>query len=383
MKIGTRSLYVNRFDGIFPPEKATTRKDSMMPRILATALFSLLLVLGGCSTLKPSMKASPSLFNFLGISSIPVKDLERMYVNEDSKFMEIDDMKIHYRDVGEGPTVILIHGLFSSLHTWDGWVDEMRGHFRVITLDLPGFGLTGAPEDMDKYTEEYVLLMFSKFVDYMDLEKVSLAGNSFGAYIAARYAASNPDRVEQLILLDPVGYPHERPWVFGLPKKPGLNVLTKFSQPPFIVTMNLEQVYGDIERLSKSNHYRYIHMSQRPGAKAAYLKAMTFLSDENAIQPFASIRAPTLLMWGVLDRWVPISQAELWRKDVSNTQFISYPGVGHVPMEELPYQTAQDAIAFMSALNPKAALPAPKMDELEDMLKGGEFSEGFETMEGL
>lgn len=355
----------------------------MMPRILTTALLSLLLMLGGCATLKPSMKASPSLFNFLGIASIPVKDLERMYVNEDSKFLEVEDMKIHYRDVGEGPVVILVHGLFSSLQTWDGWTDELRGHFRVITLDLPGFGLTGAPEDMDKYTEDYIVHKFSKFVDFMDLDKVSIAGNSFGAYIAARYAAANPDRVERLILLDPVGYPHERPWVFGLAKKPGLNILTKFSQPPFIVTMNLKQVYGDFERLSKSNHYRYIQMAQRPGAKAAYLKAMTFLSDENAIQPFASIRAPTLLMWGVLDQWVPISQAELWRKDVPNTQFIAYPGVGHVPMEELPYQTAQDAIAFLSALNPKAALPAPKMDELEDMLKGGDFSEGFEKMEGL
>ncbi len=357
-----------------------------MPRwVPVTVLLHVLVLLAGCATLSPSMHASPSLGNFLGMADIPLKDLNRMYVNEESRFLEVDDMEIHYRDVGEGPVIVLVHGLFSSLHTWEGWVEELRPRFRVITLDLPGFGLTGAPADLEIFDETYLVAMFGKFADYLELEKFSIAGNSMGGYVAARYAAENPGRVEKLILLDPMGYPQEKPWVFTLGTKPGLKTLSRFVQPPFLVTMNLEQVYGDTGRLSKANHERYIHLSQRPGAKAAYIKAMHFLAhdqvDEGApppSMPFASIRAPTLLLWGEEDQWVPITLAERWKADVGRLQFISYPGVGHVPMEELPYQTAQDAIAFLSDLNPENRSTTPTVDELEMLIQGDEFSEGFE-----
>jgi pimeloyl-ACP methyl ester carboxylesterase len=356
-----------------------------MKALCMPALLCLLLTLGACSTISPSMKASPSLGNVLGLASIPVKDLHKMYVNEESQFLEVDDMMIHYRDVGEGPVIVLVHGLFSSLHTWDGWVDELRGNFRVITLDVPGFGLTGAPENLDTFNENYMVEMFTKFVEYMEIDRLSIAGNGMGGYIAARYAEENPAKMDKLILLAPEGYPFQRPWVFDLAKKPGLSTLTKLMQPPFLVTMNLQQVYGDPERLSKSNHYRYMHMSQRPGAKAAYHKAMSFLSNEpnaDGTAPrdpsFAGIRAPTLLLWGEADQWVPVATADRWKTDIRSLKFITYPGVGHVPMEEMPYQTAQDAIAFLSDLNPENRQPAPSANELEILIQGDDFSDGFE-----
>lgn len=357
-------------------------------RIALIVLFALLALGSGCSTVKPSMKASPSLMNALGMAEIPLKDLKKQYMTEDSRFVEVDELEIHYQDVGEGPVIVLVHGIMSSLQTWNGWVDELRGSYRVISLDVPGYGLTGAPANMDEFSEEYIYQKFEKFVDYIDLEKFSIAGNSMGGYIAARYAAEHADRVERLILLNPTGYPQEHPWIFQYANTPVVATLSKFAQPPFLVTMNVKQVYGDTRRLSQDNHYRYIHMSQRPGAKAVYLKTLQMMTekdeDGNPIirpTPFAGIRAPTLLMWGEVDEWTPIELAERWKQDVRNLKFISYPTVGHVPMEEMPYQTAQDALAFLSDLNPNSG--APSINELEDLLQGDDFSEGFDTMEGF
>lgn len=385
-----------------------------MPRIVALIAVLTLLSQVGCSTISPSLKASPSLMNALGMAEYPLKDLRKQYANDESRFLEVEDLEIHYRDVGQGPTIILIHGVMSSLHTWDGWVDELRDNFRVITLDVPGFGLTGAPADLSQFDKDYVVRMFAKFVDYMELDTFSLAGNSLGGYIAARYAAEHPDKVEKLILINPAGYPQDLPWVFELAKIPVVSTLARYAQPPFLVTMNVREVYGDPLRLSKANHYRYIHMSQRPGAREAYLKAMQFfVEDIPAPEPelvenpdgtvtetersqriaeihkapirvaFGSIRAPTLLMWGEMDRWIPISLAERWQADLRNARFISYPGVGHIPMEEIPYQTAQDAIAFLSDLNPEILQPKPSVDELKQLIEGGEGLEGFELMEGF
>ena len=336
--------------------------------------------------MKPAMKASPTLANALGMAEIPLKDLKKQYTDQDSRFTEVNGLEIHYRDVGEGPVIVLLHGVMSSLQTWDGWNEELRQNFRVISLDLPGFGLTGGPEDLDEYNEDYVFNTFAKFLDNIEVTRFSLAGNSFGGYIAARYAAQYPERVEKLILIDPSGYPQERPWIYKAATWPVVSTLAKFVQPPFLITQNVMEIYGDKTRLSKDNLYRYVHMAQRPGAKKVYIKTMQMqaeASKEERPLPFASIDAPTLLMWGELDHWTPIEMAERWKADVRRLEFISYPGVGHVPMEEIPYQSVQDAIVFLADVQQAPIQSSPSMDELESILQGDDLSSDFAPMEGL
>ena len=79
---------------------------------------------------------------------IPLTDLKRKYANADSRYLDIDGMPVHYRDQGQGPVLLLLHGTGASLHTWDGWIQPLENDFRIVRLDLPGFGLTGpAPDD--------------------------------------------------------------------------------------------------------------------------------------------------------------------------------------------------------------------------------------------
>ena len=80
---------------------------------------------------------------------VPVEELEARYADGASRFVELLGLRVHYRDEGSGPPLLLLHGTASSLHTWDGWVEELRDDFRILRIDLPAFGLTGPERDHD------------------------------------------------------------------------------------------------------------------------------------------------------------------------------------------------------------------------------------------
>lgn len=348
-------------------------------------LFLVALSLGGCSAFTQTMKASPTLLNAVGMIDMPMEDLKKRYTNQHSKWIEVGGLNIHYRDQGEGHPIVLIHGIMSSLHTWDGWVKELEKQYRVITLDVPGFGLTGAPPATEyEFSEETLMKIFAQFIDALELKRFSIAGNSLGGFMAATYAAHYPHRVERLILLDPIAYPQKTPWIFNVATLPGISTLGRLVTPPLLVTLNVRDVYGDPSRMTNEHLHRYIHMAQRPGAKSVYMDTMILLKNRSATGadiPFGNIQAPTLLMWGEQDRWVPVELTERWKQDVPNIKVIIYPGVGHVPMEEIPEQTVQDALAFLGDLG-RSSVPTTKpsssssgFDELEFLIQGGDMSD--------
>ena len=98
--------------------------------------------------------------------------------------MDIDGLMVHYRDEGKGPPVLLVHGTFSSLHTFDAWTRILRDSYRVIRLDLPGFGLTG-PTPNGKYEISYYLDLFVQFLKNLHIEKCHIAGSSLGGWLGA------------------------------------------------------------------------------------------------------------------------------------------------------------------------------------------------------
>lgn len=325
----------------------TFKSAKILPLAVAASLS-----LTGCSSMQDAVSASPTVSSVWGIGEMPIANLNTLYANENSQWMNINGMRIHYRDEGNqnGQPIVLIHGILSSLHTWDEWHKDLTKDYRIICLDIPGFGLTGGPENPDDYSESLLHSSFEKFIAQLQLDDFILVGNSLGGFIAAQYAANNTDKVKKLILIDPAGAPQDLPFILSLASMPGINTLAANVFPPFIVAMGVKDVYGDQERITKANMVRYIHLSLRPGAKQAYANTIAMLDEKNSKQAplnFASITAPTLLMWGEKDIWVPAALSEQWLANISNSTLITYPDAGHVPMEEIPQQTLQDALTFI------------------------------------
>ena len=134
---------------------------------------------------------------------IPRKELEAKSATGSSQFLDLPDgTRIHFRDEGEpnNPVIVLLHGFNGSLFNFERLVPLLANDFRLISIDLPGFGLTGATPSAD-YTTEGFINAVTKLTDELGIEKFSIAGNSMGGGVAWRYALNNPRKIESLIFL--------------------------------------------------------------------------------------------------------------------------------------------------------------------------------------
>ena len=283
----------------------------------------------------------------------PVKELIPIYANSSSQFMSILGMQVHYRDQGvqsDSVPLILLHGMSSSLNTWDSVVFYLANHRRVISLDLPGFGLTGpSPENM--YNFDYYNKFIDSFTRRLQLTKFTLVGNSMGGSIAWNYALFNPAVVDKLVLIDAVGYPKrgERGSLgFKIASTPVINNILLFTTPKALVRKSLETIYFDQSRVTDAQVERFHDMAIREGNRAAAL--LIFKGSFGTSQfkgKIKEIKTPTLVLWGDKDNLISVENAYQFNQDIKGSKLEVYPNVGHVPMEEVPERVAKSILDFI------------------------------------
>ena len=278
-------------------------------------------------------------------SDISVEELKKEYANEHSKFIEINEMQVHFRDEGDGFPIVLVHGTASSLHTWDAWTNELKKTNRVIRMDLPAFGITGPNKNADYSIESYTTFLHS-FVEKLNLEKFHLAGNSLGGDIAWNYAAEHPAKVEKLILVDASGLPtnKEPPAIFKMAKTPVLRSLFLYVTPKMLITKNIKEVYADDDKVTDELVTRYHKMALRAGNRQAFIdRAKTDFKLDAKINTdrLKSIQTPTLLIWGAKDLWIPLDNGKRMNRILVNSKLEVLENSGHVPMEENPKESLE------------------------------------------
>ena len=274
------------------------------------------------------------------------------YTNKQSRFMQMNRMMVHYRDEGEGEVILLIHGTFASLHTFDKWTNSLKKKYRVIRIDLPGFGLTG-PSKNGKYTIGSYMRFLKKFLDNMEIDKCHIAGSSLGGWLAWEFAAKFPKRINKLILIGSAGYfiDQKLPLPFLMAQTPLLSRFMKHITPKSLVARFVREVFGDPDKVSDELIDRYYDMLTRRGNRDAFV-ALANTRFEMHADKIRNIKAPTLIMWGRLDSWVSVKNAAAFENDLPRSQTVIYEGVGHIPMEEIPGKSVRDLHKFL--LNGKA-----------------------------
>ena len=144
-------------------------------------------------------------------ADIPYDTLETIYSIPDSQFMTLDDgLKIHFTDTGprDRSAIVLVHGFSASLHTWTEWKNNLEQDFRVITLDLPGHGLSRAEEPVQANIDRFVEVVHD-VTQTLGADQFTLAGNSMGGNTAWSYALRYPETLDGLILVAASGWPEE------------------------------------------------------------------------------------------------------------------------------------------------------------------------------
>lgn len=296
-------------------------------------------------------------FYYLSDPDIPRATLEAKYATPPSQFINLPDgARAHVRDRGprDAPVLVLLHGNSVSLFTWEPWASRLDDTFRVVTMDLPGNGLTGAVPSGD-YTQGAMVEFVKEVADKLGLVRFAIGGHSMGGGVAARFAEVYPERVTQLVLVDAVGMPSKPPGkpplVFRVLRAPGLNqVLLHITPRPMVAKI----LGGDIVRksiLTDAMIDRSWEFARMTGTRQAWfvhagLPRGTYVADH-----IGDIKAPTLILWGQEDPDVPVADAYGYAKAIPGSKLVVYPGTGHFSHEEMPDQSAADVRAFLLATN--------------------------------
>lgn len=288
------------------------------------------------------------------ILNVPLQELKDKHCDADSKFMNIDGMDVHYKDQGEGPVILMMHGVVASLHTWDAWYELLKDHFRIIRLDMPGFGITG-PRESGDYSAEITNTFLDTFLGNLNVENLFISGNSMGGYYGWNYSIHQPDRVDAYMALDTIAYKQSRPYVFILAKwLPFSTLWVKYiSFPRFFVEDSLRRLYADPERIKKEVNDRYWDLCRREGNRGTIMEFFSdlydLLNDSSIAAKVKDVKRPTLMVWGKDDVWSRWEETiDFWKKDLPHAEFKFYDNCGHMPMEEMPEPSAYDAFKFFA-----------------------------------
>jgi pimeloyl-ACP methyl ester carboxylesterase len=290
----------------------------------------------------------------------PVAALTARWAQPPSSFVEIAGMKVHVRDEGvrDDPVpIILLHGTSASLHTWDGWTRALEPRRRVLRLDLPGFGLTGPAPDGDYTIEAYVRFM-DAVLDHYAIRDCIIAGNSFGGWVAWETALDQPGRVDGLILVDSAGHTlrsQSVPLAFRIAKIPVLNRLMENILPRALVESSVRNVYGDPARVSAELVDRYYEVTLREGNREALVQRFAQAAAGVDEARTRQVQVPTLILWGGLDRLIPLEYGMLFKRDIAGSSIVVFDDLGHVPQEEAPARTVAAARQFLESQNFMAA----------------------------
>jgi pimeloyl-ACP methyl ester carboxylesterase len=238
----------------------------------------------------------------------------------DERTLRVGGQLVRYRTLGEGPPVLLVHGLGGSARWWDRTAPALAARHRVIAPALPGFGWSMGGSSFRLGDAPALLL---RLVERLGGGPVRLVGHSLGAIVCLGLAAREPRLVERLVLIAPpvrtAGsglLAHALPVLGTLLRLPPAAALT---------------VAADVARCSP----------------AALLAAAGDLLMADHAEDLAAVRAPTLLLWGSRDTLVPAAGAADLARAMPGARLRVIRGAGHVPMLDRPGEVNRELLSFL------------------------------------
>ena len=295
-------------------------------------------------------------------------EMRAKYGAPPSQFVTIGDgVKVHLRDEGprDAPAIILLHGSNADLHTWEPWVQALKGKYRVIRFDQIGHGLTG-PDPKEDYSTANFVADIGEVADKLGLKTFILGGNSMGGKHALAYAIAHPGRLTGLVLVDGSGGPMLRIERKGDDKKdsgnigfkiarmPGVNLLAEQITPRSLIQQSLEQSVSVKSVASEANIDRYWELLRYPGNRRATLKRFSQPYNPLKAEDIAKVQTPTLILWGEEDRIIPVEAGQWLAKTLPVNELHIYPRIGHLPHEEAPAATLADLEPWLAQHAPGA-----------------------------
>lgn len=322
----------------------------LLSTLVKPALAGLALTLAGCAHAQADNNSAAAAST--APASTPISALRETYQDEQSRYMHIRGVEVHYKDEGEGPVLLMIHGSQSTLRTYDRIAELLGDRYRIIRMDLPGYGLSSAISDEAAAASQPVQII-EGLVDALRVERLTAIGVSSGGTMAAFLAAKRPALVERLILSNmpsdayatghlvmPEGFLAAQAR-YAASRRYDLNFWEEF----------LRYFAGDPARMTDAKIAEYYAFNNRPPDPNQIALIAQVGDGVEAQRQFAMITTPTLLIWGTLDPLLPESAAMALQGHLRNAQTsrVFLPDVGHYPPLEVPDRFADIMAAYIES----------------------------------
>ena len=267
-------------------------------------------------------------------------DHERSNANLELKSIDLDFGKVMYLDnnVKSDSTIVLLHGFGGDKDNWNRFSAELDGKHHIIVPDLPGHGESVSDLSLD-YSIANQTKMLSAFLDAIHINSVHMVGNSMGGAVAISYTHSHPAKVKTLSLIDALGLKETKSEYDLLIEKgenPMLNVCTEeafeklvylgMNEPPYIPGIFMDMLVA--KKCARSGIEKHVYDDM--------------IQDSDLSDIVSSIKTPTVIIWGKMDRIIHVDNSELFHKAIKGSKLVILDRLGHVPLLEEPEKTARE-----------------------------------------
>ena len=278
--------------------------------------------------------------------------------------VRVDGIDTFYLEAGEGPTVILLHGLGATNASLLTTITDLARDHHVIAPDLPGFGATAKP--IRTYDAEFFANWLDAFMERLDIHRAHVVGNSMGGRIAIEMGLRYPERVNHLALFAPSpAFIKKREWVRVVRLlRPELAAFPLFLRRKDVV-VGTKGMFARPSRLSDAWYEaaadEFLRVFSTVRGRIAFFSAarQIYLEEPNGENGFwdrlEELSPPALFIWGSHDRLVPAKFAAHVERILPNAKSVVLQGCGHVPQYELPDRTHKLLRTFLSAESPQEA----------------------------
>jgi len=292
-----------------------------------------------------------TIFWFARPADVSFDEVRASVPNSDySHFAEIDGVRIHYQEKGAGSPLVLIHGYTSLTYTWKEVFEPLSKSFRVIAVDLKGFGFSGKPDG--DYTRRAQAVLVAHLLDHLHIEKAWLCGNSMGGEVALNVALANPQRVAGLILIDSAGVdvPGRGTLAPGYLLIPGVGrlLIALSLTSDKLVRQGLEKSFYDHSKVTPDRVASYYRPLKTRGGQLAALRARAQWSLFPVEPNLDKINVPTLILWGAQDQLIPLAAGRKMNSLIKSSSLVIFDNCGHLPQEEMPARTIAEVTKFIT-----------------------------------
>ncbi len=301
----------------------------------------------------------------------------------EATFLTLRGTSIRYVDEGprDAPVVVLVHGFASSIGVWTGVREALRDRYRVLALDLKGFGHSGRPEG-DYSPEEQARIVLA-LMDARSVHRAAFVAHSYGSSVALKVALVAPERVERVALYDAWVYAEQLPTTFRWARARGVGEMIFAGFYAERTEDKIALAFHDPEIIPQALVDDVEEQVRRPGTRAAALASVRAMRFETQQTHYREIEQPVLLLWGREDAVTTLEVGERLSNDLANARLEIYPLCGHFPMIEAARPSTRDLLAFLqpgaatetstarsTAPTPAQTAPAPQPDPTADLGDG-------------